>query len=94
MMLLKRLLQEEDGQGLVEYTLVVVLVALVYWMGVRDTNIGNHLASGWAKVLDCVIRHFRAPPSDLGLLTASRSLGMATRRRRFARAAVLSITRF
>lgn len=28
---LKRLRLEEDGQGLVEYTLVVVLVGLVFW---------------------------------------------------------------
>ena len=30
MNLFKRLLIEEDGQGLVEYTLIVVLVALVF----------------------------------------------------------------
>ena len=33
--LLKRLWTEEDGQGLVEYTLVVLLVALFFWLGVR-----------------------------------------------------------
>jgi Flp pilus assembly pilin Flp len=54
MNLLKRLWLEEDGQGLTEYTLVIVLVALVFWLGVRDTNIGNSLASGWSKVVDCV----------------------------------------
>ena len=54
MNLLKRLWLEEDGQGLVEYTLVIVLVALVFWMGVRDTNVGNSLASGWSRVLNCV----------------------------------------
>lgn len=41
MNLLKRLWHEEDGQGLVEYTFVVLLVALVFWMGVRDTNISK-----------------------------------------------------
>jgi len=35
MNLLHRLYLEEDGQGLVEYTLVVLLVALVFWMGVE-----------------------------------------------------------
>ena len=58
MNLLKRLWQDENGQGLVEYTLVVGLVALVFWMGVRDTNIGDSLAKGWAKVLDCVTSPF------------------------------------
>ena len=54
MKLLSRLWIEEDGQGLVEYTLVVVLVALVFWMGVKNTNIGNGLASGWSKVTACI----------------------------------------
>ena len=54
MNLLKRLWLEENGQGLTEYTLVIVLVALVFWLGIRDTNIGNGLASGWSKVVDCV----------------------------------------
>jgi Flp pilus assembly pilin Flp len=52
--LLKRLWTEEDGQGLVEYTLVVLLVALVFWLGVRDSGVGDSLANGWSKVIDCV----------------------------------------
>jgi Flp pilus assembly pilin Flp len=54
MELLKRLLVEEDGQGLVEYTLIVVLVALVFWVAVKNTDIGNGLSSGWSKVTACV----------------------------------------
>jgi Flp pilus assembly pilin Flp len=54
MELLKRLLVEEDGQGLVEYTLMVVLVALVFWVAIKNTNIGSQLASGWSKVTACV----------------------------------------
>ena len=54
MELLKRLLVEEDGQGLVEYTLIVVLVALVFWVAVKNTNISNGLSSGWSKVTACV----------------------------------------
>jgi len=58
MNLLKRLWQEDDGQGLVEYTLVVVLVALVFWMGVRNTDVGSSLANGWSRVMDCVTSPF------------------------------------
>lgn len=58
MSLLKRLLREEDGQGLVEYTLVMVIVALVFWMGVRDTNVGTHLVNAWTKVTTCVTTPF------------------------------------
>ncbi len=54
MELLKRLLIEEDGQGLVEYTLIVVLVALVFWVAVKNTNISNGLSSGWSNVTACV----------------------------------------
>jgi Flp pilus assembly pilin Flp len=54
MKLLKGLLVEEDGQGLVEYTLIVVLVALVFWVAIKNTDIGNGLASGWSKVTACV----------------------------------------
>jgi Flp pilus assembly pilin Flp len=54
MELLKRLMVEEDGQGLVEYTLIVVLVALVFWVAIKNTNIGNQLASGWVKIGNCV----------------------------------------
>ena len=54
MNLLKRLWGEEDGQGLVEYTLIVVLVALVFWVAIKNTNIGDQLASGWSKVTACV----------------------------------------
>jgi Flp pilus assembly pilin Flp len=54
MELFKRLLVEEDGQGLVEYTLIVVLVALVFWVAIKSTNIGSGLEAGWSKVTDCV----------------------------------------
>ena len=46
---LKCLVVEEDGQGLVEYTLIVVLVALVFWVAIKNTDIGNSLASAWNR---------------------------------------------
>ena len=52
--LLRRLLVEDGGQGLVEYTLIVVLVALVFWVAIKNTNIGSGLAAGWSKITDCV----------------------------------------
>ena len=54
MELFKRLLVEEEGQGLVEYTLIVVLVALVFWVAIKNTNIGSGLEAGWSKITDCV----------------------------------------
>ena len=54
MELFKRLIVEEDGQGLVEYTLIVLLVALVFWVAIKSTNIGTELGNGWSKITDCV----------------------------------------
>jgi Flp pilus assembly pilin Flp len=54
MELLKRLVKEEEGQGLVEYTLIVLLVALVFWVAIRETNIGVELAAAWGSVINCL----------------------------------------
>ncbi len=51
---LKRLVLEEDGQGLVEYTLIVLLVALVFWVAIKGTNIGTALTDGWTSIAGCV----------------------------------------
>jgi Flp pilus assembly pilin Flp len=54
MELFKRLIIEEDGQGLVEYTLIVLLVALVFWVAIRDTKIGDQLSSSWTQIKTCL----------------------------------------
>ena len=54
MELLKRLVKEEEGQGLVEYTLIVLLVALVFWVAIRETNIGLELTAAWGQVIACL----------------------------------------
>jgi Flp pilus assembly pilin Flp len=53
-MVLKHLLVDKDGQSLVEYTLIVALVALAFWVAIKNTNIGSQLASGWSKITFCV----------------------------------------
>ena len=54
MQIFKRLLVEEDGQGLVEYTLIVLLVALVFWVAIKDTKIGDQLSTSWGSIKDCL----------------------------------------
>ena len=51
-------LRNERGQGLMEYTLIVFLVALVFWGGMRSTNIGDELQASWSKVVDCITTPF------------------------------------
>jgi Flp pilus assembly pilin Flp len=54
MELLKRLVVEEEGQGLVEYTLIVLLVALVFWVAIKGTDIGTQLGDSWTSISDCL----------------------------------------
>ena len=41
-----------------EYTLIIFLVALVFWGGMKSTNIGDELAGSWDKVIDCITTPF------------------------------------
>src|SRR5262245_31067317 len=41
--LYKRLLVEEEGQGITEYALILGLIAFGIWVVVRSTNIGTQL---------------------------------------------------
>ncbi len=50
----KKSLATERGQGLVEYTLIVLFVVLVFWVAVKGTNLDEALGSTWGKIQDCV----------------------------------------
>jgi Flp pilus assembly pilin Flp len=54
MELLKRLVVEEEGQGLVEYSLIVLLVALVFWVAVQNSNVGTALSTAWGNITACL----------------------------------------
>jgi Flp pilus assembly pilin Flp len=66
MELFKRLIAEEEGQGLVEYTLIVLLVALVFWVAVKNTKIGDQLSTSWGNVKNCL-----ADPTGTGCTSGS-----------------------
>jgi Flp pilus assembly pilin Flp len=66
MELFKRLIVEDDGQGLVEYTLMVLLVALVFWVAIKDTKIGDQLSTSWNSIKGCL-----ADPNGAGCTTGS-----------------------
>ena len=51
---LDKVIRRQEGQGLVEYTLIVLLVALVFWVAVRTTNVGNPLTNSWNNIKDCL----------------------------------------
>ncbi len=48
--ILKRLIFDEDGQGVIEYTLMVGLVVLVIWAAIFTFGIPAALNSLWATV--------------------------------------------
>ncbi len=48
--ILKRLMFDEDGQGVIEYTLMVGLVVLVIWAAIFTFGIPNALNSLWSTV--------------------------------------------
>ena len=43
----------ERGQGLVEYSLIVLLVVLVFWFAVKGTGVGPALAGIWSAIDAC-----------------------------------------
>jgi Flp pilus assembly pilin Flp len=51
---LTKKLAEERGQGLVEYTFIVLFVALVLWIGVKATSAGDSLIGHWNTITACV----------------------------------------
>ena len=58
-------MRNQKGQGLVEYTLIVVLVSLVFWTGVKNTKVGSSFQSQWGNVRDCVALKLTAPDCRL-----------------------------
>jgi hypothetical protein len=45
---------KQRGQGLVEYALIMVLVVLVFWVTIKETNIGPAIANQWSKIIVCI----------------------------------------
>jgi Flp pilus assembly pilin Flp len=54
----RKLLNQENGQGLVEYTLILVLVAFALWVAVKDTTLAAALTTNWNTVSTCVSAPF------------------------------------
>ena len=50
MELLKRLMVDEDGQGVVEYTLMIGLVVLGIWVAVQLLDIPGAVSALWTNV--------------------------------------------
>ena len=50
MELCKRLIVEEEGQGLVEYTLLIGVLVLALWAAVNFSGVKNQISTLWGRV--------------------------------------------
>jgi Flp pilus assembly pilin Flp len=50
MNLLAKLVADQEGQGVVEYTLMIGLVVLIIWTAVNATGVGDFLSARWDSV--------------------------------------------
>jgi hypothetical protein len=46
--------QRQKGQALMEYTLLLMMVTMVFWVGIKNSDMSRELARAWSKVSDCV----------------------------------------
>ena len=46
---LNRLIVEEEGQGLVEYTLLIGVLVLALWAAVNYSDVKNQISNLWGK---------------------------------------------
>jgi Flp pilus assembly pilin Flp len=44
----------EKGQALIEYTLLLMMVTMVFWVGIKSSDMSQELARAWSKVSDCI----------------------------------------
>ena len=46
--------ERQSGQALMEYTLLLMMVTMVFWVGIKNSDLSQELARAWSKVHDCV----------------------------------------
>ncbi len=54
MELLTRLVKEEEGQGMTEYSLILGLVVLGFWVAVKNAGLGTSINALFGKVKNTV----------------------------------------
>ena len=46
--------ERQKGQALIEYTLLLMMVTMVFWVGIKNSDLTNELSRAWSRVSDCV----------------------------------------
>jgi hypothetical protein len=44
----------QKGQALMEYTLLLMMVTMVFWVGIKNSDMSQELARAWSRVSDCI----------------------------------------
>ncbi|MGH7816210.1 MAG: hypothetical protein ACREOR_02370 [Candidatus Binatia bacterium] len=44
----------QKGQALMEYTLLLMMVTMVFWVGIKNSDLSSELSRAWSRVSDCV----------------------------------------
>jgi Flp pilus assembly pilin Flp len=44
----------QSGQALIEYTLLLMMVSMVFWVGIKNSDMSQELARAWSRVSECV----------------------------------------
>ena len=44
----------QSGQALIEYTLLLMMVTMVFWVGIKNSDLSQQMAVAWSRVSECV----------------------------------------
>ena len=44
----------QRGQALMEYTLLLMMVTMIFWVGIKNSDMSQELARAWSRVSECV----------------------------------------
>jgi Flp pilus assembly pilin Flp len=44
----------QRGQALIEYTLLLMMVTMVFWVGIKNSDLSQQMSVAWSRVSDCL----------------------------------------
>lgn len=54
MKLASKKIDGQRGQALIEYTLLLMMVTMVFWVGIKNSDLSQQMSNAWSRVSDCV----------------------------------------
>jgi Flp pilus assembly pilin Flp len=47
-------IDRQRGQALIEYTLLLMMVTMVFWVGIKNSDLSQQMSVAWSRVSDCL----------------------------------------